>query len=40
VLGVPGTIRPLRPDQRERIARPAHNYVALKDLYLGRDRRA
>ncbi len=36
VLGVPGAIRPLRPDQRERIARPARNYVALKELYLGR----
>jgi carbonic anhydrase/acetyltransferase-like protein (isoleucine patch superfamily) len=36
VLGVPGSIRPLRPEQHERIARPARNYVALKALYLGR----
>ena len=34
VLGVPGTIRPLRPEQRERILRPARNYVALKALHL------
>lgn len=34
VLGVPGTIRPLKPEQRERILRPARNYVALKDLHL------
>ncbi len=36
VLGVPGTIRPLRPEQRERILRPARNYVALKALHLKR----
>ena len=33
VLGVPGQIRPLRPEQRERIARPARNYVALAEMY-------
>jgi carbonic anhydrase/acetyltransferase-like protein (isoleucine patch superfamily) len=33
VMGVPGQIRPLRPEQRARIARPANNYVALKALY-------
>jgi carbonic anhydrase/acetyltransferase-like protein (isoleucine patch superfamily) len=38
VMGVPGQIRALRPEQRERIARPARNYVALKALYQERDR--
>lgn len=33
VMGVPGQIRPLRPEQRERIARPARNYVALRALH-------
>ena len=33
VLGVPGTIKPLRADQLERIRRNAQNYVALKALY-------
>ena len=34
VLGVPGTIRPLAPAQRERILRTAANYVELKNRYL------
>lgn len=34
VLGVPGRIKPLRPEQQERIARPAKHYVALKNLHL------
>jgi carbonic anhydrase/acetyltransferase-like protein (isoleucine patch superfamily) len=38
VLGVPGTIRPLRPAQQARIATPAEHYVALKALYQARDR--
>jgi carbonic anhydrase/acetyltransferase-like protein (isoleucine patch superfamily) len=33
VLGVPGSIRPLRADQLARIRRNAQNYVALKALY-------
>lgn len=33
VLGVPGTIRPLRAGQIERIRRNAQNYVNLKALY-------
>lgn len=37
VLGVPGQIRSLRPDQQARIAGPARNYVALKALYKARD---
>jgi carbonic anhydrase/acetyltransferase-like protein (isoleucine patch superfamily) len=40
VMGIPGQIRPLRPEQRERIDRPARNYVALKALYQARDREA
>ena len=39
VLGVPGTIRPLRADQQARIAIPAAHYVALKTLYQERDGR-
>ena len=38
VLGVPGQIRPLRPEQCERIARPARNYVALAEMYRARDK--
>lgn len=34
VLGIPGTLRPLRPDQAARIARTAQNYVELKERYL------
>lgn len=37
VLGVPGTIRPLRPEQQARIGRPAAHYLALKALYKARD---
>lgn len=33
VLGVPGTIKPLRADQLARIRRNAQNYVSLKALY-------
>lgn len=33
VLGVPGRIKPLRPEQRARITTPAAHYVALKELY-------
>lgn len=40
VMGVPGVITPLRPEQRERLTRPARNYVALKNLHLERDGRA
>jgi carbonic anhydrase/acetyltransferase-like protein (isoleucine patch superfamily) len=36
VLGIPGTIRPLRPEQLERIRRTAHNYVELGAAYRGR----
>ena len=36
VLGVPGTIRPLRPEQAARIHRPAEHYVQLKELYKAR----
>ncbi len=39
VLGVPGVVRPLRPEQAARIARTAANYVALKDGYLARQGR-
>ena len=37
VVGIPGKIRPLRPEQAERLRRPAQNYVALKQLYQARD---
>lgn len=40
VMGVPGKITPLRPEQRERVTRPARNYVALKNLHLERDGRS
>lgn len=36
VTGVPGTIRPLRPEQAARIRRPAENYVRLARLYQAR----
>jgi carbonic anhydrase/acetyltransferase-like protein (isoleucine patch superfamily) len=39
VLGVPGQIRPLRPEQQARIARPARNYVELAALYREREKR-
>jgi carbonic anhydrase/acetyltransferase-like protein (isoleucine patch superfamily) len=39
VMGVPGTIRPLRAEQRARIDRPKQHYVALARLYRERDRR-
>jgi carbonic anhydrase/acetyltransferase-like protein (isoleucine patch superfamily) len=38
VLGVPGRIRPLRPEQAERIRLPAIHYVELKALYQERER--
>ena len=34
VVGIPGTIRPLRPDQAARIKRTAQNYVELKERYM------
>lgn len=37
VLGVPGTIRPIKPEQRAIIVRAAQHYVALKQLHLDRD---
>lgn len=36
VMGVPGKIRELRPEQATRLQRPAENYVALKRLYQAR----
>ncbi|MEN9935063.1 MAG: hypothetical protein RLZZ387_1642 [Chloroflexota bacterium] len=33
VMGVPGVVRPLRPEMLERIRRTAQRYVRLKDLY-------
>lgn len=36
-VGVPARIKPLRADQRERLTRPARNYVALKNLHLRRN---
>ena len=36
VVGIPGTIRPLRPEHARRIETPASHYVALKTLYQGR----
>lgn len=36
VVGVPGVIKPLRPELRERIRRTAANYVRLKELYRAR----
>lgn len=38
VLGIPGEVRPLRPEQLERIRQTARNYVELKEHYLRRDR--
>lgn len=40
VMGVPGRVMPLRPEQRERLARPARNYVALKNLHLEQQKRS
>ena len=37
VVGVPGKIWPLRPEQAERLRMPARNYVELKNLYQARD---
>lgn len=37
VVGVPGKIRPLRPEQAERLRMPARNYVELKNLYQARE---
>ena len=41
VVGVPGKIRPLRPEHAERLALPVEHYVELKRLYQARgdDRR-
>jgi carbonic anhydrase/acetyltransferase-like protein (isoleucine patch superfamily) len=36
VVGVPGKIRPLRPEQVERIRQPGEHYVELKELYKAR----
>ncbi len=36
VVGVPGKVRPLRPDQAERLRLPTKNYVELKKLYQAR----
>jgi carbonic anhydrase/acetyltransferase-like protein (isoleucine patch superfamily) len=33
VIGIPGRIRPLSPEQAARVRRPAENYVARKELY-------
>jgi carbonic anhydrase/acetyltransferase-like protein (isoleucine patch superfamily) len=40
VLGVPGKVQPLRPEQQARIRPPAEHYVALKNLYKQRDSEA
>lgn len=37
VLGVPGKVRPLRPEQQARISTPRDHYVELKALYQARD---
>ena len=37
VVGVPGQIKPLRPELAERMRRPAENYVELKQLYQARE---
>ncbi len=37
VIGVPGKIRPLRPEQQARIRPPAQHYVALGALYKEHD---
>jgi carbonic anhydrase/acetyltransferase-like protein (isoleucine patch superfamily) len=37
VLGVPGKVRPLRPEQQARIATPRDHYLELKALYQARD---
>ncbi len=36
VVGVPGQIRPLRPEQQERLRAPAEHYVTLQRLYKAR----
>ncbi len=36
VVGVPGKVRPLRPEQAARLRTPAEHYVALKRLYKAR----
>ncbi|HSH82657.1 MAG TPA: gamma carbonic anhydrase family protein [Herpetosiphonaceae bacterium] len=36
VMGVPGKVRPLRPEQAARIRTPAEHYVQLKRLYQAR----
>jgi carbonic anhydrase/acetyltransferase-like protein (isoleucine patch superfamily) len=36
VAGVPGKVRPLRPEQAERLRLPTEHYVALKRLYQAR----
>jgi carbonic anhydrase/acetyltransferase-like protein (isoleucine patch superfamily) len=38
VLGIPGKLQPLRPEQQARIRPPAEHYVALKNLYQQRER--
>jgi carbonic anhydrase/acetyltransferase-like protein (isoleucine patch superfamily) len=38
VLGVPGKLQPLRPEQQARIRPPAEHHVALKNLYQQRER--
>ncbi len=38
VVGIPGTIKPLREDQLARIRRNAQSYVDLKDVYLSGQR--
>jgi carbonic anhydrase/acetyltransferase-like protein (isoleucine patch superfamily) len=38
VVGIPGTIKPLREDQLARIHRNAQSYVDLKDVYLSGQR--
>lgn len=40
VVGIPGTVRPLRDDQLARIRRNAQSYVDLKEHYLRRQRPA
>lgn len=37
VLGVPGKIRPIRPEQRERIRQPAEHYIELQKLHKVRE---
>ena len=37
VLGVPGQIRPLRPEHQQRLSTPKEHYVVLKELYQARE---